>query len=120
MGKQAQAKKCDAMEGLLKEGEIAVEETEEGSMTRDVAIIVASQKVEHYEISSYGSLVQLARTMGSDEVADILAVTLEEEKETDELLTTIALNDINWEAEEEGLEESEEEDLNNEADNEKL
>src|SRR5688572_26590164 len=71
MGKKAQAKKCDGMEGLVKEGETAVEETEDGSMTRDVSIIVSAQKVEHYEIAAYGGLVQLAKTMGQNEVADI-------------------------------------------------
>lgn len=109
LGKKAQAKKCDAMEGLLKEGESIVEETEDGSMTRDVAIIMASQKVEHYEIATYGSLVQLARTMGNEEIAGILATTLEEEKETDEILTTIAESDINWEAEQEDSNGQEEE-----------
>lgn len=108
LGKKAQAKKCDAMEGLIKEGESAVEETEDGSMTRDVAIIIAAQKVEHYEIASYGGLVQLAKTMGNDEIAGILEQTLEEEKETDTLLTQIAENDINWQAEQEGESEEEE------------
>lgn len=107
LGKKAQGKKCEAMEGLVKEGEEAVESTEKGSMTRDVAIIVACQKVEHYEIATYGSLVQLARTMGNSDVANVLETTLEEEKETDLLLTSIAENNINWEAEQE--EEAEEE-----------
>jgi ferritin-like metal-binding protein YciE len=107
LGKKVQSKKCDAMEGLVKEGESVVEETEDGSMTRDVGIIVSAQKVEHYEIAAYGSLAQLATTMGEDEVAQILNKTLEEEKETDKLLTRIAENNINWEAEQEG-EESEE------------
>lgn len=102
MGKKAQAKKCDAMEGLIKEGESIVEETEDGTMTRDVGIISAAQKVEHYEISTYGTLVQLAKTMGMDEAASILAETLVEEKETDQGLTEIAENNINWEAEQEG------------------
>jgi len=101
-GKKVQAKKCDAMEGLIKEGDSIVEETEEGSMTRDAAIIIAAQKVEHYEIATYGGLVSLAKTMGKNEAADILAMTLEEEKQTDEGLTSIAENDINWEAEMEG------------------
>jgi len=101
MGKKAQAKKCDAMEGLIKEGESIVEETEDGSMTRDVGIIMAAQKVEHYEIASYGGLVQLAKTMGMDEAAGILEQTLEEEKQTDQGLTEIAENNINWEAEQE-------------------
>jgi ferritin-like metal-binding protein YciE len=105
LGKKAQAKKCDGMEGLVKEGESVVEETEDGSMTRDVGIIVSAQKVEHYEIAAYGSLVTLAKTMGHDDVAEILAQTLEEEKETDQLLTEIAEGDINWEAEMEGGEE---------------
>lgn len=109
LGKKPQAKKCEAMEGLTKEAETAIEETEKGSMTRDVAIIVSAQKVEHYEIAAYGSLVQLAVTMGQDEVADILRETLEEEKQTDENLTMIAENSINWEAEQEEEEEEEEE-----------
>ena len=99
IGKKAQAKKCDAMEGLIEEGDSVVEETDEGSMTRDVGIIIAAQKVEHYEIATYGGLVQIATTLGLDEVAEILSQTLEEEKQTDELLTEIAENDINAEAE---------------------
>lgn len=108
IGEKAQAKKCDAMEGLTKEAESILEETEEGTMTRDVAIIVASQKVEHYEIATYGSLVTLANTIGHDDVAQLLQTTLDEEKETDQGLTAIAENDINWEAELEGGNEEEE------------
>jgi ferritin-like metal-binding protein YciE len=108
MQETARAKKCEAMEGLIKEGEHVIEETEEGSATRDVALIMAAQKVEHYEIATYGGLVQLAKTIGREDVADILAQSLEEEKETDELLTTIAENNININASEEG-EEGEEE-----------
>jgi ferritin-like metal-binding protein YciE len=102
LGKKAQAKKCDGMEGLIAEGEKVIEETDEASMTRDVGIIVSAQKVEHYEIAAYGSLVQLAITMGQDEIADILNEILQEEKDTDELLTEIAESNINWEAELEG------------------
>jgi len=101
IGKKAQAKKCDAMEGLIKEGESIVEETEEGSMTRDVGIIMAAQKIEHYEIATYGGLAQIATTMGFDEASDLLHETLDEEKETDQLLSEIAENNINWEAEQE-------------------
>lgn len=101
MGKKAQGKKCDAMEGLIKEGQSIMEETEAGSMTRDVGLIVSAQKIEHYEIASYGSLVQLSRTIGNDEMADLLDMTLQEEKETDQLLTSIAENDINYQAEKE-------------------
>jgi ferritin-like metal-binding protein YciE len=107
LGKTAQAKKCDAMEGLTKEGDSIVEETEDGSNTRDVGIIMAAQKVEHYEIATYGALVQLAKTMGNPEVADILAQTLAEEKQADEGLTEIAENNINWEATQDGAAEEE-------------
>ena len=107
MGKKAQAKKCDAMEGLIKKGQRVIEETEDGSMTRDVGIIVAAQKVEHYEIATYGSLAQLARTMGNEDVAALLEATLEDEKETDQTLTDIAESDINWEAEQEDSDEDE-------------
>jgi ferritin-like metal-binding protein YciE len=102
MGQKAQAKKCDAMEGLIKEGHSVVEETEDGTATRDAGIIMAAQKVEHYEIATYGTLVTLANTLGLDDVAGVLSTTLEEEKETDASLTAIAENDINWEAEQEG------------------
>lgn len=104
IGKKAQAKKCEAMEGLTKEGESVIEETEDGSMTRDVGIIMAAQKVEHYEIATYGGLVSLAHTLGLDDAAAVLSKTLEEEKQTDHHLTDIAENKINWEAEQEGAE----------------
>jgi ferritin-like metal-binding protein YciE len=104
MDKKVQAKKCDGMEGLLKEGQSILEETDAGSMTRDAGIIMAAQKVEHYEISAYGTLVSLANTMGKTDVAEILNTTLEEEKETDGLLTELAENSINWEAEQEPAE----------------
>lgn len=101
MGKKAQAKKCDAMAGITEEGEGIIEETEAGTATRDVGLILAAQKVEHYEIATYGGLAQLATTLGLDDVAEILRTTLEEEKEADETLTGIAENDINYEASEE-------------------
>ena len=101
IGKKAQAKKCEAMEGITKEGESIIEDTEAGTSTRDVGLILAAQKVEHYEISTYGGLHQLAITLGLDDVANILAQTLAEEKETDEKLTEIAENNINYEAAEE-------------------
>ena len=101
LGKKAQAKKCDAMEGITKEGQSIIEDTEKGTMTRDAGLILAAQKVEHYEIATYGTLAQLARTLGNTELADLLTQTLEEEKEADEKLTTIAENNINVEAAEE-------------------
>ena len=104
LGEKAQAKKCDAMAGIVEEGEGIVEETEAGTATRDVGLVLAGQKAEHYEISTYGGLAQLARTLGKDDVAELLEATLAEEKEADSLLTQIAESSINYEAstEEEG------------------
>ncbi len=102
LGEKAQAKKCDAMEGIVKEGESIIEDTDKDSFTRDVGLIIAAQKVEHYEITTYGSLVQVAITLGLTEVSDVLALTLQEEKDTDVHLTEIAENNINWEAKAEG------------------
>lgn len=93
-----QAKKCEAMEGITKEGDGIIEETEAGTATRDVGLILAGQKVEHYEISTYGGLAQLARNLGRDEIAEILESTLEEEKSADELLTEVAEKSVNYEA----------------------
>lgn len=98
LGKKPQAKKCEAMEGITKEGDSIIEETEQGTATRDVGIILAAQKVEHYEIATYGGLAQLAITLGLNDIAEILTTTLDEEKEADETLTGIAENDINYEA----------------------
>lgn len=105
LGKKAQAKKCDAMAGITEEGAGIIEETEKGTATRDVGLILAAQKVEHYEIATYGGLAQLARTLGYDEVADILETTLAEEKDADSLLTEIAENSVNYESSEEAEEE---------------
>jgi ferritin-like metal-binding protein YciE len=111
LGEKPMAKKCDGMEGLIKEGESVVEETEDSTMTRDAGIIMSAQKVEHYEISAYGTLVQLATVLGLDDAVTVLEETLEEEKATDAGLTEIAENGINWSAEqeEEGEENEEEE-----------
>ena len=98
LDKKAQGKKCEAMDGLTKEADGIVEDTEKGTMTRDVGLIMAAQKVEHYEIATYGSLAQLAKTIGNNELADLMGRTLEEEKQADELLTSIAENNINVEA----------------------
>ena len=81
---KAQAKKCEAMEGLIKESESIMSETEDGTMTRDVGIIAAAQKMEHYEIASYGTLRVFAKTMGHTEVYDLLSKTLENEKKPPE------------------------------------
>ena len=98
LGKKAQAKKCEAMEGITKEGEGIIEETQAGTATRDVGLILAAQKVEHYEIATYGGLVQLSKTLGYEDCADILLQSLNEEKKADEGLTEIAENNINYES----------------------
>ncbi len=89
------------MEGILNEGNTIVEETEAGTATRDVGIILAAQKVEHYEIATYGGLAQLAETLGMIDVKDLLGQTLDEEKEADQLLSDIAENSVNYAAAEE-------------------
>ena len=109
LGAKAQAKKCDAMAGLVEEANGVIEETEKGSHIRDAGLILCAQKVEHYEIATYGGLAQLAKTMGNEEVKNLLGATLDEEKEADQLLTEIAENNINWEAEQEGAAGEEEE-----------
>ena len=108
LGKRAQGKKCDGMEGIVKEGDTVIEDTEKGTATRDAGLIISAQKVEHYEIASYGSLVTLANTLGLEDVAAMLQETLDEEKEADELLTSIAETAINIEAAQEDEEEEEE------------
>jgi ferritin-like metal-binding protein YciE len=103
-GKKAVAKKCDAMEGLIKEADGIMEECEEGAM-RDAGIISAGQKVEHYEIASYGTLRQFAETLGLTEAVALLEETLNEEKVADEKLTEVALRAVNIQASEEETEE---------------
>jgi len=97
----AQAEPSAGLQGLFDEGWQVIDETEQGSAQRDVALIVAAQKVEHYEIATYGSIVTLARTLGQNEISEILQATLNEEKETDLLLTEIAEGRINYEASQE-------------------
>ena len=98
LGYKPQAKKCDAMEGITEEGASIIEDTEEGTATRDVGLILAGQKAEHYEIATYGGLAQIARTLGHKEVAQILETTLQEEKETDQALTQLAETNVNSDA----------------------
>lgn len=98
MSEKAVAKKCEAMKGILKEGSDIIGDTDKGTETRDVGLILAAQKVEHYEISTYGGLAQVARTLGENEVADLLAETLEEEKAADIKLTEVAETGVNYEA----------------------
>lgn len=103
----AEGKKCAAMEGILKEADEVIKHTPEGSATRDAGLIIAAQKVEHYEIASYGGLVAIAHTLGQTKAAKLLQKTLDEEEETDLHLTDIAETAINFEAAEESEEENE-------------
>jgi ferritin-like metal-binding protein YciE len=98
IGMKAKAKKCDAMDGLVEEAEGMMKDFK-GTDALDAALIAAAQKVEHYEIASYGALVTWAEQMGHDEAADLLRTTLEEEKACDEHLTEIATSGVNAEAE---------------------
>lgn len=101
--KKAVAKKCEAMDGLIKEGAEIMEECEEGAMC-DAGIISAAQKIEHYEIASYGTLRQFAETLDLTEAVDLLEQTLKEEKAADEKLTEVAVSAVNVKAAEELLE----------------
>jgi ferritin-like metal-binding protein YciE len=89
--------KCVAMEGLVEEGREQIEEIEQGPVL-DTALIAAAQKVEHYEIAAYGSLIALAKQLGETEAATLLAETLEEEKATDERLSLLAEQKVAAEA----------------------
>lgn len=95
----ARAKKCKAMAGLLEEAEEIIESFSDQPEVLDAALISAAQKVEHYEIASYGCLVTYANLMQHTEAEELLKQTLEEEKETDVLLTEIAISEANAGAE---------------------
>jgi ferritin-like metal-binding protein YciE len=90
----ARAKRCEAMAGLIEEAQEMVDEIKTPEVL-DAALITAAQKVEHYEIASYGSVHALALATGQDEVAQLLAATLEEEKAADQKLNKIALSEVN-------------------------
>ena len=100
MGKKATAIKCEAMDGLIKEAGEIMEECETGAMC-DAGIISAAQKVEHYEIATYGTLRQFAETLGLTEAVALLEATLIEEKAADVKLTEVAVSAVNVEASEE-------------------
>ena len=103
-----EAKKCEAMAGIIKEAEEIISDTPENSMTRDAVIIISAQKIEHYEIASYGGLLQIALTFNMSSIADLLEKTLLEEEETDLLLSEIAESHINLEAADEDQEDEKE------------
>lgn len=94
---RATTKTCAAMEGLITESEEIIEECEEGPM-RDAGIISAAQKVEHYEIATYGTLRQIAKTLKLNDAAKLLQITLDEEKACDKRLSQIAINVVNMRA----------------------
>lgn len=100
-GEKATAKKCDAMEGLVEEANSIISDTDKGTSIRDAGLILAAQKVEHYEIATYGTLRTFAEKMGHEEITSLLQEVLDNEKETDVALTEIAVNFINEEASEE-------------------
>ncbi len=101
IGERAQAVKCEAMAGLLKEAEELLEDSEKGTMVRDAALIAGAQKIEHYEIATYGTLATFAKIMGHKKAKQLLGQTLDEEKAADEKLTQIAESFVNESAMEE-------------------
>jgi ferritin-like metal-binding protein YciE len=97
LDKSPRAEHCRGMEGLIEEGSDLLEEDGEPHV-KDAALIAAAQRVEHYEISGYGTARTLAELLGLDEAATLLQQTLEEEKETDEKLTELATSEVNVQA----------------------
>lgn len=97
LGTSAKGIKCEAMEGLISEGESMLRETED-PMLRDAALVAAAQRVEHYEIAGYGSARTHARHLGQDQAVKLLQETLDEEKEADAKLTKLAEPEINEQA----------------------
>ena len=96
LGISARGKICEGMKGLIEAGAEAIEEMD-GS-TLDAALIASAQKVEHYEIATYGTLATFADVLDMQDAKDLLGQTLDEEKEADQKLTQIAEASINWEA----------------------
>ena len=107
MGMPARGKKCIGMQNLLEEGDDMIAEAEEDA-TRDAVMIASAQKVEHYEIASYGTVRTWANVLGKRDIAGMLEDTLEEEKDADQKLTSIAESFVNAASAQEGDEEEEE------------
>ncbi len=97
LGKRARGQTCEAINGLIEEGEEVVEEVPQG-LVRDAGILACAQAVEHYEMARYGTIVAWAKAVGADEVVTLMQETLEEEKKTDTLLNQLAQRSINREA----------------------
>lgn len=98
LGLEPDSRKCEAMAGIVDEGDEIISATEEGTAQRDVGLIFAGQKAEHYEIASYGGMIALAKTLRYYEIAELLVLTLDEEKTADALLTEIAESQANFAA----------------------
>jgi len=94
LDEKAQAKKCEAIEGLTREAEDFIEETREESMTRDVALIMAVQKIRQYKIATYSNLVRLSASIEQQEAENILTTILDEETEADMILTGVVEGNI--------------------------
>jgi ferritin-like metal-binding protein YciE len=94
IGKRAQGKTCDAIEGILSEGEEILDEFK-GTRALDAGLLAAAQAVEHYEISRYGTLRAWAKQLGLNDAASLLEETLKEESATDEALTSLAESAVN-------------------------
>jgi len=103
LGQPVKGKKCDGMAGLLEEGKKVMDQDAEPSVL-DAALIAAAQKVEHYEIASYGCVCTYAEMLGYDDAHELLGQNLDEEESTDQRLTALAETVINPEAKEEGIE----------------
>lgn len=101
MGEKPKTKKCDAMEGLISETDSIISDTYMGTAIRDAGLILAAQKVEHYEIATYGTLAAFADAMNETKVAKLLRSILKDEKDSDKKLTALALESVNEEASEE-------------------
>jgi ferritin-like metal-binding protein YciE len=97
IGKRARARTCEAINGIIEEGDEVIEEFDAGPV-RDAGILANAQAVEHYEMARYGTIIAWARGCGQNDVVKLMEETLEEEKKADKLLNDIALKDINQQA----------------------
>lgn len=95
LGEKPETKRCEAMAGLLEEADGMVSDTKRNSFVRDAGLILAAQKVEHYEIATYGTLCALAEYLPDKKIKRLIERTLAEEKKTDQLLTKLAENFVN-------------------------
>lgn len=102
IGETPDSMTCNAIDGLADDADVMISNTEDGSLTRDAALIIAAQKIEHHEIASYGSLHSLAQLLGYSEAAQLIEQTLQEEKNTDKKLTQLAESFVNERAKAEG------------------